>query len=215
MLEFLREKCVTVDVCPKDLLKGFVVKKPRIITNSTTGEVKYDGANPQALEDYIKNFAISDQLAGRNNTYVVYDKWVHCIIGYFSLKAGSVRLYDYMFGTEYTDLLPGVELAMFAVNENYAVATNNRIKRYYGMGAGEYIFLQYALPIIQDISSKVGMCILYLFALPDDTLINYYQTKLGFNLPQKEDGKKIKPYVPTFDDGCTFMYRLLRPQSIK
>lgn len=204
LLEFLREKIVTVDKCNSKLLTEFTVKEPRD-----------SNANPVFLQEYIRKYAVNDQKTGNNCTYIVYDRILNCAIAYFSLKAGSVRLYDYKYGQNYTKLAPGIEVSMFAANENYNIYTNNRIRQTSGIGPGEYVYRKYMLPIIKEVSEKIGVNILYLFALPDDDLISYYNQRLGFYLPEVQENQIYKPYIPSFDDGCVFMYQILKEQSIK
>ena len=185
---------------------------PKIISDPETGELRYDGANPESREHYIRYKAVQDQFSGNNCTYVVYDRFVKCAIAYFSLKAGTVRLYDPGAGDEYVELLPGIELSMFAVNNEYTQYTKNRIRRINGIGAGEYVYRKYVLPIIRDVSEKIGVNILFLFALPDENLIKYYKEHLGFCIPEKDEIKRCKPYTPSFDEGCIFMYQMIKPQ---
>lgn len=59
---------------------------------------------------------------------------------------------------------------------------------------------------------KIGVNILFLFALPDENLIKYYKEHLGFCIPEKDEIKRCKPYTPSFDEGCIFMYQMIKPQ---
>lgn len=194
------------------MLAQFVVKKPDIICNADTGMLYYDGINPISLENYIRYKAVQDQISGQNCTYVVYDRILNCIMAYFSLKAGSVRLYDFYEKENNMQLLPGIELSMFAVNDMYIGYAGIKRKRTARVGVGEYVYKKYALSIVKDVANKIGVNILYLFALPDDKLVSYYEHKLGFHLPETQNGKRCKPFVPTFDEGCVFMYQIIKPQ---
>lgn len=167
--------------------------------------------NAHTLEIYLKQQALFDQESGDNCTYVVIDRVTNSIMAYFSLKAGSVRLY-HATNKDYIDLLPGIELSMFAVNSAYKNCLKQKGQNK-SIGVGEYVFLRYVLPVVHNISKQIGVNIFYLFALPDEKLIHYYQQKLGFHIPQPLEIRYTKPYTPSFDEGCVFMYQMLKKRS--
>ena len=68
------------------------------------------------------------------------------------------------------DSLPAVELANFAVNRTYKAAHKEQ------KGIGSIIFLDFVLPTIKMAAERVGICIIYIFALPYSSLIKYYET---------------------------------------
>ena len=64
------------------------------------------------LVDYIKNFALDDEIHGTMRTYLVRTDENSELVGYFSLKAGLVSFNESNTGAVADfDTLPGVELA--------------------------------------------------------------------------------------------------------
>ena len=123
------------------------------------------------LEVYLKRYAVSDEMSHEARTYLVKDNITKEIVGYFSLKTGMVaaRKKRRLFKTE-IDSLPAVELANFAVNSAYKKAHQEQT------GIGSIIFLDFVLPMIKMAAERVGICIVYIFALPYNNLIKYYET---------------------------------------
>ncbi|MBR0458633.1 MAG: hypothetical protein IJJ26_05315, partial [Victivallales bacterium] len=108
------------------------------------------------------------------------------------------------------DTLPGVEVANLALNNTYT-------QKYQMKGLGDVIFSSLIVPFIQKHAETLGICMIYLFALPYENLIKTYE-KYGFHrLPQKEEEQLHNRIKPTYDESCIFMYQLLnemrRPAS--
>lgn len=101
------------------------------------------------------------------------------------------------------DSLPGVELANFAVNSSYKDAHKEQ------SGIGSIIFLDFVLPIIKIAADRVGICIVYIFALPYRQLIRYYETLNFRRLGKAEENFVHRHYKPRYDEGCVFMSRPL------
>lgn len=156
------------------------------------------------LEIYLKKYAISDELSHEARTYLVKDNVTNEIVGYFSLKTGMVasRKKWNFFQTE-IDSLPAVELANFAVNSAYKAAHNEQT------GIGSIIFVDFVLPIIKLAADRVGICIVYIFALPYRNLIKYYETLNFKRLSKVEEAFIHRNYKPRYDEGCIFMSRPL------
>ncbi len=164
------------------------------------------------LVAYLQRRAFSDEPRGLMRTYLVRDQETSEIVGYFSLKAGLISFNERkeLFFNEKTgeekietafDTLPGVELANFAVNSSY-------VEKYEGIkGIGKVIFNEFVLPIVRKTAEDVGVAILYIFALPHDSLIQHYRESFGFErlgAPHEELlHKRIKPL---YDRSCVFMY---------
>ena len=113
-----------------------------------------------------------------------------------------------MTGREQTivvfDTIPGVELANFAVNSSYLK------KRPSAKGIGLIIFNQFVLPIVRKTAEYVAVKILYIFALPYESLINNYKVNYGFERLNESDEKELhKRLKPAYDDSCIFMYMML------
>lgn len=156
------------------------------------------------LEMYLKRYAISDEMSHETRTYLVKDNVTDEIVGYFSLKTGMVasRKKRSLFHME-IDSLPAVELANFAVNSAYKAAHKEQT------GIGSIIFLDFVLPIIKMASEWVGICIVYIFALPYTQLIKYYETLNFRRLSKVEEAFVHRNYKPRYDEGCIFMSRPL------
>ncbi len=156
------------------------------------------------LEMYLKRYAVSDELSHEARTYLVKDNISHEIVGYFSLKTGMVasRKKWSPFQLE-IDSLPAVELANFAVNSAYKAAHKEQT------GIGSIIFIDFILPIIKMASERVGICIVYIFALPYSPLIKYYETLNFRRLSRVEEAFIHRNYKPRYDRGCIFMSRPL------
>ncbi|MBR1657092.1 MAG: hypothetical protein IJ697_01320 [Synergistaceae bacterium] len=181
------------------------------------------------LANYIKKDALDDENDGNMRTYLVRDNYSKEIAGYFSLKAGLMsvnekekhsdgedcsfikrflrRLFR-LFSTagQYEsassfDTLPGVELANFAVNNTY-------LSGHPGMkGLGMMFFSDFILPIVEDVSCSIGAKILYIFALPRDTLIDHYKTYGFMRLKKKQEKQLHRRLKNNYDESCIFMYR--------
>ena len=160
------------------------------------------------LETYLKKCSVSDELLHEARTYLVKDNVTNEIVGYFSLKTGMVasRKKWNLFQTE-IDSLPAVELANFAVNSAYKAAHKEQT------GIGSIIFVDFVLPIIKMAADRVGICIVYIFALPYRNLIKYYETLNFKRLSKVEEAFIHRNYKPRYDEGCIFMSRPLYVKS--
>lgn len=156
------------------------------------------------LEVYLKRYAVSDEMSHEARTYLVKDNITKEIVGYFSLKTGMVaaRKKRRLFHTE-IDSLTAVELANFAVNSAYKKAHQEQT------GIGSIIFLDFVLPMIKMAAERVGICIVYIFALPYNNLIKYYETLNFRRLNKAEETFIHRKYKPRYDEGCIFMSRPL------
>ena len=136
-------------------------------------------------------------------TYIIRQNKTDECAGYFSLKAGLISLRETeMDGEIEFDTLPGVELANFAVNADYA-------KKYQMKGLGGIAFSNFILPIIRTAAEYVGICMVYLFALPYPALLKNYQ-KYGFlRLSRGAEEKLHRRLKPSYDKSCIFMYQHL------
>lgn len=150
--------------------------------------------------------ALLDENNGTARTYIILDSKLDCIVGYFTLKAGQCHLNEGNWLHKRYKVLPGVELAMLAVNDRYRELYNGP-----SFSFGEWIFEAFVLPKIKDASQLVGIKLIYIFALPyKPKLIEFYK-KLGFVNPNDSIGTKryIHTTLPAFDRGCIFMLQTL------
>jgi len=152
------------------------------------------------LERYIKELAESDEKDGSARTYLVKDKFSHEVVAYFSLKTGLFTI-DAEGGYFYS--ISAIELANFAVNSSY------RKNHPDAKNLGSTVFVEFVLPLIRYVKTLVGIQAIYIYALPEDRLIEHYKT-MGFNRLDAEDEKFVHQHVkPKYDEGCIFMYQLI------
>lgn len=163
---------------PEDDLSGFTVAKGF------------------GLENYLKFYAKGDENDGIARTYLVKD-YDGLIVAYFSLRTGLLTVSRGLF--KGFDAYTGIELANFAVNDNARI-NNGVIPR-----LGSYIFAEFIIPIVQDIHTMVGSKFLYIYALPNNKLMDHYKT-MGFNQVSSKLEKYIYRHVkPAYDKGCRLM----------
>ena len=158
----------------------------------------------EGLVNYLQRFAFPDEEQGNMRTYLVRDSQTSELAGYFSLKAGLVSFNETKTetGADF-DVVPGIEIANFAVNEGY-IRKRPTLK---GMGAT--IFSDFIQPLIEDVSQRVGVKVIYLFALPFERLIRRYE-QYGFARLESDDEAELhKRLKPRYDEGCVFMYQML------
>ncbi len=158
------------------------------------------GNDAEGLESYLKHASIGDEKANLARTYLVIDKASGELACYFSLRNGliTVQIEDDDF-----DSLPAIELSNFAINDTY------RQKHTELQKLGVHIFDVFILPISRCMSQYVGANSLYIYALPNDRLIEHYGT-MGFSLLPEDQEKFVQAHVkPKYDAGCRFMYQTL------
>ena len=157
----------------------------------------------EGLVNYLQNYAPNDERVGTMRTYLVRMLKTDECVGYFSLKAGLVSLRETQFEDEVEfDTLPGVELANFAVNADY-------VQKYHAKGIGGVTFANFILPVIRTAANYVGICLVYLFALPYPALLKNYH-RYGFRrLSPAAEHKLHKRLKPSYDKSCIFMYKFL------
>ena len=98
--------------------------------------------------------------------------------------------------------LSAIELANFAVNDNYRRSQRAVAK------IGEYVFVEIIRPLAKHISTCVGAGWLCVFALPKERLIDYYKKNLGFSrLPADKETLVYGHVKPEYDKDCIFMYQ--------
>jgi hypothetical protein len=157
----------------------------------------------KGLEDYLKENAEYEERRKLNRTYLVKAKDTDEIVGYFSLRAGLFTIDDGTTNAINFYSVPAIELSNFAVNSAYR-AIHPEI-----LGIGTSIFKNFILPIARYTAEIIGVQALYIYALPEDELIDHYAT-FGFSRldPELEDfvHKHVKP---AYDESCIFMYQIL------
>ena len=159
--------------------------------------------NGEGLVVYLKEYALQDEETNMARTYIVRWKENNEIVGYFSLKSGLMVLQEGSLFRHYYNTIPGVELANFAVNGKF-------LERHPEIhGIGYIIFCDYILPIVKQWATYIGTKILYIFALPYESLMENYK-KYGFSRLTKGQEKLIHGRIkPKYDKDCIFMYQVL------
>ncbi len=169
-------------------------ENPQLIEQFETNE------NSRGLECYLKNVALYDEEHSLSRTFLVNDKTTRELAGYFSLRTGLItrQIKDDKF-----DSIPAIELANFAVNSNYK-KNHPDIKL-----LGFYIFSKFIIPLAKCFEKYVGIRALYIYALPNERLIDHYN-KMGFVRLPPEQEQFVQFHVkPKYDEGCIFMYQIL------
>ena len=111
----------------------------------------------------------------------------------FALDAGDGNIFT----------IPSVELSNFAVNDSYRKFHPDITK------IGATIFNKFILPLVKHIQILTGVQALYIYALPEDRLIDHYGS-FGFIRLAKKDEQFVYDRVkPAYDEGCIFMYQIL------
>ena len=74
---------------------------------------------------------------------------------------------------------------------------------------GYVVFTHFIRPIVEEISSMVGVKLIYIFALPYERLMRRYE-EYSFQRLQEEAERHLHARLkPAYDEGCIFMYQLI------
>ncbi|MEE1291277.1 MAG: hypothetical protein UHW86_09635 [Spirochaetota bacterium] len=158
------------------------------------------GNSAMGLEIFLKEVVEREESEKQTRTYLIKDRITGELVCYFSMRTGLVTL---QVDGDAFDSLSAVELSNFAMNQIYK-ANHPNAKR-----LGSYFFKRFILPLAQFVSEYIGVSTLYIYALPEDKLMNHYK-KLGFSRLPEEQEKFVQNHVkPKYDEGCIFMYQPL------
>ena len=92
---------------------------------------------------------------------------------------------------------------------NFAVNSAYRTQHPELSEIGKTTFREFVIPLVRFIRTFVGAKALYIYALPEDKLINHYK-EMGFTRLTEEQERYVYTHVkPKYDDGCIFMYQIL------
>ncbi len=154
----------------------------------------------KGLEYYLKEAAEDDEKNNLSRTYLVKDAITQELAGYFTLRTGliTIQVQDDNF-----DSYPAAELSNLAVNIQY------KRKHPEVDGLGKYIFRCFVIPLVKKLAKYIGLHSLYIYALPEEKLIEHYKT-MGFSrLPPAQENFVQNHVKPKYDEGCIFMYQTL------
>lgn len=204
--------CVSLTSNPGhlDLIQDFTIDREADFSKRTDKVI--------GLEAYLKRCAWNDDLNHEVRIYLIKDNRSGDVAAYFGLKAGMVASSEEGLPTEeekqeilnefgaklLPEVLPGIEISHFAVNDNYRRRAGKNGKPIRGLGA--YFYPAFIYPIIEDVAEKIGVNMVYLYAAGGETLISYYKRIFDFQALEEEDF--YIPLEPGYDSGCMFMYRL-------
>ena len=167
-------------------------KNPELISSFSAAN------NAYGLESYLKNQATKDERNNFARTYLVKDKATGELACYFSLRTGLITFQNV---NDLFDTFPAIELSNFATNSIYR-RNHPEIQK-----LGVHIFDVFILPIVRCMAKYVGVNSLYIYALPNDKLIDHYQI-MGFTRLPADEEKFVQQHVkPKYDEGCIFMYQ--------
>ena len=192
----IRLKCISITEGNIEEMVAFTVKKE--------GGYLGDYLAYKDKSGVIFSPALEDEAENLSKTYLIVDDVTNELAGYFSIKTGFVAInHGRFFRRNEFDAIPGIELANFATNDAYRQAHPNY------KNVGHMIFVDYILPKVYEVQKLVGVKILYLFALPRESLIERY-TLYGFSkLSVFQQRNMHRRFKPSYDRGCIFMYQLL------
>lgn len=158
------------------------------------------GNEASGLEDYLKFQALEDEKNNNSRTYLVKDKISKELVGYFSLRTGLITI---QIMNDSFDSIPAIELANFAVNKRYKESHPDAVR------LGAYMLDHFIYPLARCMANYVGVNSLYIYAVPEEKLIEHYK-RMGFSrLPETQE-KFVQHHVkPKYDEGCIFMYQTL------
>jgi len=158
------------------------------------------GQNAKGLERYLKHCAVSDEVDNMSRTYLVKDRGTLELAAYFSLRSGLIT--PQVQGDVF-ESISALELSNFAVNKKYR-------ELHPQVGAiGSHVFFKFIIPLVQWISKYLGVNSLYIYSLPEESLISHYRT-MGFTRLPPDQEMFIHSHVkPKYDEGCIFMYQVI------
>ena len=157
--------------------------------------------NPKGkgLEVFLKETAEAYEEDGISRTYIISDTKEDMPVAYFTLQTGLITVSRGLF--KGFDVITGIELTNFAVNDAYREAQDVIPK------LGAYLFVTFILPLVREISKYVGAKVLYIYALPENKLMGHYQT-IGFQMFPSKQAKYVYRHVkPFYDQSCIFMWQ--------
>ena len=158
------------------------------------------GNDAMGLEMFLKEVSEQEEKEKQTRTYLIKDRYTGELVCYFSIRTGLITLQ--VEGDSF-DSLSALELSNFAMNQKYKEKHPNARR------LGFYFFKRFILPLANFVSEYVGVSTLYIYALPDDRLIEHYK-KMGFSRLPEDQEKFVQSHVkPKYDEGCIFMYQIL------
>lgn len=161
--------------------------------------------NAKGLEIYLRHCAVSDEVEHLSRTYLVKDRVTKELAGYFSLRTGLIT--KPVLGESF-DSVPAIELSNFAMDSNYREHHTGKMQH-----LGVYVFRHFVVPLVELVAELVGVNSLYLYALPNERLMDHYE-KMGFSRLPPDQEIFVRDHIkPKYDEGCIFMYQVLASRN--
>ncbi len=195
-LKFDNFTCEPYSASLASYLSKFNVLK---VKDETGTEVYYN-----ELENEIRDAGrLSD--ADIFKTYLVFynhgsnQKELACV---FSIRCSSMHFQNKSKRNFFSEIVPCIELVYFAVDDNYQ-KNHPEIK-----GTGSMVFDSFIVQIVQELNRLCGCKYLFLFAINDKKLVQYYIKRMDFQeLPEKEEAAVIKNLQTVVTKGCKFLFQ--------
>lgn len=165
---------------------------------------------PKGLQNSINNRIAEMDSRNLLKTYLVYAKHYNSDLNkdieelafVFCLRSSSMNFTERNNSISMNEIIPAVELVYFAAEKNY------REKHPSTKGLGLFVYDNFLTPIVQQIAKLVGCKNLYLFAINDKTLVDYYCDKLMFeSLPEELEDAVVNNLVTEDNEKCKFLYQ--------
>ena len=120
----------------------------------------------------------------------------------FCLRTSSMHFENELSENFFHSIIPCLELVYLAVDKKC------RDKHPEIKGIGAATFDAFIVPIVQEISQLCGCKYLFLFAINNTKLIEYYKNQMDFNELPNEQEKFIVNNLKTDDnEDCKFLYQ--------
>ena len=179
--------------------KTFYLEELNLEVNSYELKMFRSQHDETQLEAYLKKYARKHTENKVNKIYLVRSVKTKQLAAWFGLKAATLPYND----VDDSFLIPAIELTHFAVDERFKKADASSDK----MRTGEFIFWNYILPIVKNVSAQVACKAMFVFAIDTPKLIKYYKETLRFKEISDTDEKQFFEYAaPDYDEGCRFLY---------
>lgn len=134
-----------------------------------------------SLDNYLKSEAYEHNYTGEGNTFLLFKDDSDIIIGYYTLRASSIKVES--------DYYPVVEISRLAIAKDFQ-----------RMGIGTTVVLTLINQKILQVFKYIGIKGVLVFS--DSNAIDFYEKKIGFNNLGEDFVEKIED---GFSDDCTAM----------
>ena len=154
------------------------------------------------LKKYLIKYARKHEEQGIERTYIVCDSQTDAMAGWFSLQTSTLPYQSKKDSFH----IPALELTNFAVDERYRINHKEEFKK---CSIGMYIYFDFIEPLAYTISRIAGCQSIYVFALNQKKLLQYYKDKLGFQEFDKDGDDIIRLPNSKYCEGLVYLYQNL------